>query len=175
MIRSEMATREGKNLEIGLYRQDDICRLPLRRTWALALLVRIADQRQPQTGLFQVNRDVLGEPSAVVFRVEGVKTASVKRETERSAGNPVSEEIHQHEVAGHVGFCRLLPGLRESHVRGIGACNLKAVPGQPDSVVAGSAANLQDLATGLCITTSTRLKSGRPMSQGVSPDSYRSR
>jgi hypothetical protein len=146
MIGSEMAGREGKNLEIGLYRQDDICRLALRRTWALTLLVRIADQRQPQAGLFQMSRDVLGKPAAVVCRVEGVKTASVKRETKRSAGNPVPEKISQHEVAGHVGLGRLLPGLRESHVRRVGACNLEMVLGQPYQVVAGPAANLQDSA-----------------------------
>jgi hypothetical protein len=116
MIRSEMAARERKNLEIGLYGQDDICRLPLRRTRALAMLVRIADRRQPQTGLFQMSRDVLSEPSAVVVRVEGVKTASVKRETKRSAGNPVPEDINQHEVAGHVGFSRLFPGLQAPSV-----------------------------------------------------------
>jgi myo-inositol-1(or 4)-monophosphatase len=145
MIRSEMAGSKGKDLEIGLYRQDDICRLPSRRTRTLALLIRIADQRQPQTGFIQMGRDVLGEPAAVFVRVEGVKTASVKCETERSAGNPVPEEISQHEVAGHIGFGRLIPGLRESHVRRIGPCNLKAVPGQPYRIVAGSAANLQNL------------------------------
>jgi len=146
MIRFKMAGGEGKNLEIGFYGQDDIGRLPLRRTRALALLVRIADQRQPQTGLFQMGRDVLGKPSPVVFRVEGVKTASVKRETKRSAGNPVPEEISKHEVAGNVGLGRLFPCLCESHIRRIGTCNLKPVPRQPYRVVAGSAANLQDFA-----------------------------
>jgi hypothetical protein len=76
-----------------------------------------------------------------------VKTASVKQETKRSAGNHVSEEIHKHEVACHVGFGRLFPGLRESHVRRIGTCNVKAVLGKPNRVVAGATANLEGSAT----------------------------
>jgi hypothetical protein len=147
MIGSEMAGGKEEDLETGLYGQDDISRRPLRRTGALAMLIRVADQRQPQARLFQMNRDVLGKPSAVVWRAEGVKTAAVKREAKRSAFHLIPEEISKHEVARHVGPGSLFPCLRESHVRGIGSCNLKAVLGQPDGVVAGAAANFQDSAT----------------------------
>jgi hypothetical protein len=147
-IRSEMAGYKFKNFETGLHYQDYILRRPLRRTGTLALLVSIANDCQPKAFFFQVNSDIFGKTSSIIFRAKGVKTASVKHKSKRSTFNSVLEKINKQEIAGNVGFSSFFFGFLQSNFRSIGTHNLKAVLAKPDGIVSCSTANIQDFAAG---------------------------
>jgi hypothetical protein len=89
---------------------------------------------------------ILGKPASVIFRTEGMQTASVEYKTKRSSSDCVPEKIDQHEITFNVGFGRLLSCLLYGNVRSINAYNLKAVLGQPYGIVSSSTTNIQDLA-----------------------------
>ncbi len=91
-----------------------------------------------------MSSDILGKPSSLISRTEGVKTASVKYKTKRSTFDFVLKKISKDELACNVGLRSFFFCLLESNVGSIRTNNLKAVLGKPDGIVSGSTANIQE-------------------------------
>ena len=90
--------------------------------------------------------DISGKPSSIIFRTEGVKTASVKHKAKRSPFNCVLEKINKYKIALNVGLRSLFFRLLYGNVGSVSTHNLKPVPGKPYGIVSSSTANIQDLA-----------------------------
>ena len=106
------------------------------------MLVSVADNCQPQAGFFQMNSHILGKRSSIIFRIKGVKTASVKNKTKGSTFNFVLKKINKYEIAGNFGFRSFFSCLLQSSGRSIDTNNLKPVLGKPYGIVSGSTANI---------------------------------
>ncbi len=106
------------------------------------MLIRVADDCQPQSTFFQMSSYILDKPFSIMFRTERMETASVKCKSKRSTVNFVLEKIGKYEIAFNAGLRSLFFCLLQSIVRSISSNNLKAVLGKPYGIVSGPTANI---------------------------------
>ena len=110
-------------------------------------VVGAADDAQPESVFFQMKGRVIHEPVSLFVRPEGMKTSPVEQKAKRSAGYLVSQEISHNKPAFNTGvrcliFCLLYGDFREIRAR-----HPEAVPGKPDGIIPGPAADFQCPAT----------------------------
>jgi len=110
------------------------------------MFIGIPNKCQPQAGFLQMNSDILGKSSSILFRTECVKTTSVKYKTKRSAFKFVLKEINTYEIAFNIDFRSFFSCLLQSYTRSIRANNLKAILRKPYGIVSGSTADIQGFA-----------------------------
>jgi hypothetical protein len=90
-----------------------------------------------------MGRDVFCKGLAFLIRVEGMKTASVKRDAEGRAGNFAGQKVQHHKGALNLGLQSFLYGLLDGGLGNIDTCHLEIILSQPDGVIAGAAPDIQ--------------------------------